>query len=79
MSDACLKDTEITCKKAHFCAWCGEPIVRGENARYRSGVHNGDFYSTYLHLECYEAMNKSDFDEFYFGDQQRGTIMGEEK
>jgi len=78
MSTAYLQDKTVTCKKAHFCEWCGEPIARGDTAQYRSGVFNGDFYSTYEHPECYEAMQKSDFEEYYFGDQQRGVIMGEE-
>jgi hypothetical protein len=70
-------------RKIHYCEWCGEEITKGRSCIYRSYVFSGDFNSGHMHLECYDAMNKTDWntwywdDGFYPGDMLRGKT-GEE-
>jgi hypothetical protein len=77
-----LTNKTVTCRKSHLCEWCGEVIEKGDQAQYRSGVHEGDFFSGHQHIECYEAMTNSDYDDFDYGGfdpmcQKRGKTMGE--
>jgi len=44
-----------------------------EKAQYRSGVYDGNFFSEYWHIECFDAMQRSEYnEEFYPFDQKRG-------
>jgi hypothetical protein len=75
-----LSSKELTCRKEHRCAWCGEQMDKGEKAHYRSGLYEGDFFSEHWHPECWTAMLSSDLgydDEFYPMDQQRGKTYDE--
>jgi hypothetical protein len=75
-----LTTKEVKCRKSHQCTWCGEIIEAGKTAHYRSGLHEGYFFSEHWHLECWAAMMNSDIgydDEFYPMDQQRGKTYDE--
>jgi hypothetical protein len=56
MSYTELTCKEVRCRKQHLCSWCGNVILKGEQAQYRSGIFQGDFGAGYEHPECYEAM-----------------------
>ena len=73
-----FKQKKVKCQKPHRCSWCGGKILIGEEAVYRAGIFEGDFYALYEHTECFDAMTKSNFYEYTFGDQQKGTVMGDE-
>lgn len=55
-----LKDKEVTCKKPHVCAWCGQSIQQGQRANYRVAIWEGEFMDEYMHPECYQALCASD-------------------
>ena len=80
MSYVELRNTTILAKKDHSCEWCFDRIHSGETCRYRVYKFDGDFRVGYLHIECYEAMLKSDLEllacgwdagEFKRGEVQR--------
>lgn len=71
---------EVRVRKKHRCSWCGEDINIGDAARYRTGKYQGELFSERKHLECYDAILRSDMgcdDEYYFGDQLRGKTYQE--
>ena len=75
-----LTSKTVKCRKRHRCDWCGEKIEPGDTAHYRTGVHNGEFFSEYTHPECWVALGNSDLgydDEFTPMDQQRGKTYDE--
>ncbi|MDJ0513001.1 MAG: hypothetical protein QNJ62_06125 [Methyloceanibacter sp.] len=39
----------------HICKQCGKPIEAGSPARYLSGKYDGEFQSSYEHVECHAA------------------------
>ncbi len=57
----CLTDKEVITRKKHTCVWCGEKIEPGRLARYRSYIFEGEFNTDYMHPECHDAMNRSDY------------------
>jgi len=77
MSYTELSSKTVKGRKVHICSWCGEDILIGEKQSVRSGVFDGEFQSNREHLECLEAMNKvdwNDWDNSYTPhDQKRGT------
>jgi hypothetical protein len=50
-----LTDENRIARKPHRCEWCGERIEPGQQYRYYSGVFYGNFQSTHMHNECYDA------------------------
>ncbi len=74
-----LTDKQVTCKKPHRCAWCGERILVGDKAQYRASIWEGEFQTDYMHPECYQALCSSDDldDGFEVGAQERGKTMQE--
>ena len=60
-------------RKEHWCSWCGETIRKGEKYDRWNGVHCGEFQSSALHTECAQAFRDSDWDEYYPGEQERGS------
>lgn len=73
-----IRNEEVTVRKQHRCGWCSESITKGERARYRTYVFDGDFTSDWMHLECYSAMGESRNDVicegWMPGDFERGQI-----
>ena len=55
-----LTDKQIIVRKNHMCEWCAETVFKGETARYRSYVFDGEMTSGHLHTECYDALTNSD-------------------
>lgn len=54
------------CKIKSRCSWCGEYINPMEKAQCRSVVYDGNLFSEYYHIECFDAMQRSDDSgEFY--------------
>lgn len=73
-----LTDKEVTVRKARRCGWCSERIDKGQKARYRTYVFDGEFTSDHMHPECYDAMGQSRNDVicegWMPGDFERGQI-----
>jgi hypothetical protein len=55
-----LSDKEVATRKAHRCEWCAGRIHKGERARNRNYVFDGQMVSGYMHLDCYEGFTQSD-------------------
>ena len=45
-------------RKTYRCEWCGEWIEIGEKHGKFVGVHDGDFQSYRIHLECEDYMDQ---------------------
>lgn len=64
-------------KKDRECAWCAEPINKGESAQYRVYIYEG-FRTDWMHPECASAMNRTEEDlseGFMPGDFPRGNSI----
>lgn len=64
-------------RKEYNCIWCGGAIQVGEKYDRFTYVMCGDFNSDEYHPECFEAMNKYDWDsenEFQAHSFKRGSI-----
>jgi len=75
-----LTSKNVRCRKLHRCNWCGEQINVGDTAHYRSGIYENEFFLEYMHIECWDAMNRSDLgyeNEFNPMDQMRGKTYEE--
>jgi hypothetical protein len=75
MSWDILTDKELVCRLSHHCVWCGEPLVKGDRARFLSGKMDGEFQSAHYHIECYEAGQNAPeaIEEFEEHEFKRGT------
>lgn len=73
-----LTDKEVKVRKAHMCGWCAEKIAKGEQARYRVYVLDGELTTDWMHPECYDGMNGSAHEVtcegWMAGDFERGEI-----
>lgn len=58
MSFTLLSERTPKARKMYDCDWCGEFIEKGEKYFAYTGVMNGDFQYTKMHLECGDAMNR---------------------
>lgn len=71
-----LKNRYFLARKEYHCVWCGEKILIKEKYLSRSYLAEGDFYSDKMHIECENAMLKSDdellLEGFEFGEFSRG-------
>jgi hypothetical protein len=47
-------------RKEYRCGWCGQKIEVGLKHFSRAYVWNGDFNTDRMHLECKDAMDRSD-------------------
>lgn len=74
-----LKVKEVTARKEHSCEWCGEKTAVGEKYVNRVYIYEGEFNNGHMHLDCAEAMNKSDSeyiqDGFFPGHAKRGEVI----
>lgn len=39
--------------KAHRCTYCGETITKGETYTFQKGNHDGAWFESKLHPECF--------------------------
>jgi hypothetical protein len=69
----------VKCRKDHCCEWCGEDIEKGTEAKNRTYKFEGELNHAWMHLECFKAMEESDYDTvadgWYPGDNQRGKTI----
>lgn len=68
-------------QRPHRCFWCGIKIEVGSGASYDAYKNDGEFYTSYMHLECkhakdYAYRNRILDDIFYEGEFGRGRIDG---
>ena len=57
-----IKIKKVKLRKKHFCDWCGESILKGEEAMRRVYVFYSDFHDTRQHPECFNAMQNADLE-----------------
>jgi hypothetical protein len=73
-----LSSTTPTARKEHQCSWCSELILKGEKYSRWNGIHEGDFQSNAMHLECAKACRKTfseyGWDEYDPYQMMRGTM-----
>ena len=82
MSFELLSGSFPVAKKAHKCVWCGEEIKIGEKHYKFVGLNDGDFQSSRLHNECWDAMkrdmNQTEEHEYQIPEgMKRGLAQGE--
>lgn len=51
-------DRQRLARIAHKCTWCAEEIPKGEAYTHQSGVHDGAFFVTKMHEECWREFNE---------------------
>jgi len=68
-----LSSTTPVARKAHQCNYCLEEIPKGEQYSRWTGIHDMDFQSSAMHIECAKAFSDSGWDEYYPGEHMRGT------
>ncbi|SRR5260370_32045960 len=59
-------------RKNHMCEWCAGKINSGDACEYFSQVFDGEFHTFWMHPECRDAFEEGGFDEFMYGDFERG-------
>lgn len=78
MSYTELKAKHVIPRKTHRCGWCGTKIEIKEKCFHRVYIFCGDFNNDYMHLECEQAMYKSNTldltDGWTPGDFKRGEV-----
>jgi len=62
-----ISSVDVKVRKPHMCAWCSEKILPRSPARSRSYVLDGELVSDWLHPECFEALNESDYHDICEG------------
>lgn len=70
-----LSESRPKARKDHRCYWCGQQIKKGTTYHRWSGVSDGEFYSTAVHLECGEAwqsLDHYDAQEVLYAEHFRG-------
>ena len=72
-----LQYKTVKARKDHPCFWCGEKINAGAECNYSAGIFEGDFYSGWMHLECENALGKSDRDGYEEQGYKRGKTAEE--
>lgn len=60
MSWQAISSANHKARKPYGCVWCGERIEAGEMYHRYTGSFDGEFQSNPCHLECKDAMDKSD-------------------
>jgi len=70
---------EVCCRHMYDCEWCGEPINKGEIGIVRVYKYDGDFNSSHMHPECFDALKRS-LPEMWDGsfnayEQDRGQLI----
>lgn len=74
-----ISDSYPVARKDYQCVWCPEPIRKGEKHYRYVGTYDGDFQSNRAHLECDDAMKRSDpqylMDGFGYSDHKRGEAV----
>ena len=43
-------------RKEHSCTYCGESIPSGSSYAWQSGNYEGRWFTSKMHLECFEDM-----------------------
>ena len=68
---------QVTTRAAHDCVWCPDTIPGGSKAYAGQTLENGDFWSCWMHPECFNAWESSRiYDEtFYPGTFERGVAV----
>jgi len=74
-----IKTKHVIGRKQYECEWCGDKILVKEKHLSRAYSNFGEFFAARMHLDCEEAMNKSDYGllsgGFYPGEFKRGEPL----
>ncbi len=79
-----ISSTKPVARKKHFCSWCNEDILFGEQYSRWKGLFEGEFQSNAMHLECNDAVNRcprEEMNDFGYpeGEQLRGKTFKEQE
>ena len=58
-------------RKPHRCSYCGEPIENGDTYMFQKGNHEGAWFTSKMHHECFEDMCESGDGEYTPYDNER--------
>ena len=78
-----LSESQPRAKKKHHCEWCSEAILPGDKYHAYSGMCDGEFQATKMHLECHDAMLRNiketgEYSDYYLPDfVKRGKTPAE--
>ena len=64
MGNFCNPPEHIIARKNHRCTYCAEGIGKGFEYIYQTGVYDGHWYTSKMHIECFEDMAESGDNEY---------------
>ena len=64
MSDFYNPSQNRTARKPHRCTYCGEDIGQGDEYVFQKGNHDGRWFESKMHPECFEDMCESGDGEY---------------
>ena len=56
MSDFYNPQESRRARTTHQCTWCAEKISAGDTYTHQTGVHDGRWYTSNMHSECFDDM-----------------------
>lgn len=56
MSNFFTASKTVTARKATRCSYCGEGIAAGEQYQFQKGNHDGRWFASKMHPECFDDM-----------------------
>lgn len=56
MSNFFSEAKTVTAVKPHRCTYCGQQIEIGEEYQFQKGNHDGRWFVTKMHQECFDDM-----------------------
>ena len=54
MSNFYSEVQDRTAAKDHKCTWCAEHINKGDDYKFQKGNHEGSWFETKMHPECWQ-------------------------
>ncbi len=72
-----IRERKVRARNVYLCSWCPERIEKGELHYYRAFRMEGEFQTDRMHVECFAAMEASDYssiaDGWLPGEHARGV------
>lgn len=62
-------------RKAHRCTYCGQEITDGEKYTFQKGNHDGRWFESKMHPECFDDLCENGDGEYtLFGGERPATV-----
>ena len=66
-----------TARKEHRCTYCAEPINAGDRYVLQTGVHDGSWFRSKMHGECFDDMCDAGDGEYTpYSNERPGAARG---